>query len=389
MLGAVHVYVPSRRAFRTLLRSLLRGFFGKQGQRFLRGLRLFYRLRIEAILTTDEIARLARRTEVRLWVDGTEAFARIERLLRGARHTIVIQMFIWKDDPTGRSIAEVLLDAADRGVKVDITKELVGDFFEGARDFLTTKQSTSGLWNRFWSHPLIHVHYAKHIDHAKVYVIDDQILLLSGMNIADENRLLWHDYLVELRGSQFVEQYFTQWALPLGNAPVQLCMNTDEQKNLRHAFLWLLQGAQESIVVEHCYLSDPAVLEALIRRSQEGVRVTVILPRRTAFHHFANMQSVGKLLSEGAASMRVLLYPGMVHAKIVLVDRSIAFLGSANLMPSSLDRMGEVNVFIAGRYRRALVKLRDTLRSDILRSRPITHPPHALWWSRMMAMLGL
>src|SRR5947209_165228 len=106
-----------RRSVASLIRGSLRYLFGRRGQRRVRGLRLFYGVRMSMVLASAEpIAKLARGEDVRIWVDGQEAFDRLERLIRHARHSIVIQMFIWRDDATGRRIASVLLEAARRGV---------------------------------------------------------------------------------------------------------------------------------------------------------------------------------------------------------------------------------------------------------------------------------
>jgi cardiolipin synthase A/B len=381
--------ISSRPGIATVLRAGLRYLFGRRGQRRVRGLRLYYRIRMLVLIhSADAIGKLTSATEVRLWVDGGEAFPRLERLIRRARQSVVIQMFIWKDDKTGRRIAKRLLEAADRGVQVDITKEAVGDFFEMWGDFMSTKKSADALWRRFWSHPKIRVHYATNQDHAKVYVIDDQILLLTGMNIADEYRFDWHDYLVELRGATFVEQYLARRNPPV-DAPVAMVMNTEDGRRVRPAVMGLLRGARHAAVIEHCYLSDPEVIDELVALSRRGVRVTVIIPERPDFHHHANMMSVGRLVTEGdSAFLSVLAYPGMIHAKIILIDFNRALLGSANLMKSSLDEMGEVNVLVRGRHR-ALHKLQETLRLDTLRSRSLSTTPQFLWISRWLAWLGL
>ncbi|OGJ57553.1 hypothetical protein A3H22_01015 [Candidatus Peribacteria bacterium RIFCSPLOWO2_12_FULL_55_15] len=377
------------RGLRTIVRSLLRICFGRQGQRRLQSHRIFYRLKANVVLHTPErIGRLVQRAEARVWVDGDQAFPRIEHLIRGARHTVCIQMYIWKDDEVGRRMAVLLLEVADRGVNVEITKEAQGDMFEYNRDFLGTRGSRSALWKRFWSHHNIHVTYAQRNDHAKVYVIDDAILLLTGMNIAEEYRYHWHDYLVELRGRHFVEAYFTGRFSEVGGAHVRLVMNTPERKEVRRTVEELLASADESIVVEHAYLSDPAVIDLLIQRSLEGIRVTVILPEHSNIHHHANMQAVARLLT-GSRAAQVFLFPGIIHGKIMLVDHRKVFVGSANLFPQSLDTMGEVNVLIEGGNRRAVWRIKDVLRQDILRSRPLTSPPPMTWVSRWLAWLRL
>jgi phosphatidylserine/phosphatidylglycerophosphate/cardiolipin synthase-like enzyme len=152
----------------------------------------------------------------------------------------------------------------------------------------------------------------------------------------------------------------------------------------------LIQCARHSIIFEHSYLVDEQVVEALVRASHRRVRVIVILPSRANWYHHANMQSVGRLLTDGhPLFMQALAHPTMVHAKTMLVDRSIAFLGSANSIKSSLDEIGEVNVLIEGKHREAIRRLREALREDIVRSRSLLSPPAVGWCTKWLAALGL
>ncbi len=382
----------NRRAIRSVLRGMLRYIFGRTGQRRVVGWRMFYRLRTEVLLHSKyPIAGVSHFPASRLWVDR-EVFPRIQKLLLRAQHTVVIQMFIWKDDRLGRQMAAVLLEVADRGVHVEIFKEASGDFFELHRDFLSTKQSKNEIWQRFWHHPNIRVTYEGTRDHAKVYIIDDKILLLTGMNIAAEYSETLHDYMVELRGSTFVEQYLTHGELRgQQHHETRLVMNTENQKDVRPVVMHLIESAVHSIVLEQCYISDPKVLEALIQKTHQGVRVTLVVPAKTNFQHqFANMQSVARLISEGEQQCtQVFLYPTMFHGKTIFVDRTKAFIGSANLIAASLDDMGEVNVLLEGKSTLALLKLRDTLRDSILASRPLNTPPRFHWIGRWLAWMKL
>ncbi len=379
-----------RRAIRSALRGGLTYIFGKRGQRRVHGWRLFYKMRVEVMLRSPRPIRgISRFPVAKLWVDQ-EAFPRIKKLLRRARHTVVIQMFIWKDDRLGREIAELLTELADRGVAVSVSKEAVGDVFELQQDFLGTKHHADPVWKRFWNHPNIRILHETRNDHAKIFIIDDRILLLTGMNIADEYHDDWHDYLVELRSRHFVEQYLSSGEVVAALPDVQLIMNTDRQKAIRPVVMQMIAEARQSIVVEQCYFSDPAVLRALIDRSHEGVRVLVILPARPDIHHFTNMESIAKLVSEGdRRHLSVFLYPRILHGKILLVDRERAFLGSANMMTSSLDDMGEVNVLITGKNTTVMRKLRDVLREDILQSTPVSRPPRFIWLWRWLTWLKL
>lgn len=375
---------------RSALRGTSRYFLGKRGHRLVYWMRMYYRVRLMIMIQTHEpIGKIARRQEVRLWVDGRESFRRLEILIRQARVQIVVQTFIWKNDATGRWLARLLLEAADRGVNIDITKEAVGDFFEFHGDFLGTKEDPAFPWPAFWSHPRIRIHHSTNNDHAKVFIIDDHTLLLTGMNIADEYRYQWHDYMVELRGGRFVERFLKRQSMASNEGTVRLVMNTEDQKDIRPALIELLTSAQEHIVLEHCYISDPEVIDLLIAKSKNGVRITVLLPDWVEFHHHANMVAVGRLISYGnSANVSVHFYPGKFHAKVIVVDHTTALIGSMNLFKSSIDDMGEVNVLIR-KHMRTLWKLRDALRQTVFLSRPINSPPPFLWISRWLAWLGL
>lgn len=382
--------LTTRRSLRAFFRSLLRYFFGTRGSQKLVTLQWYYNLQTELLLRSTIAAKTAQSIwTARVWVDS-EVFPRILKLIDRSEHTILIQMFIWKDDALGRLVADALGEAADRGVKVQIAKEVIGDALELDKDFISTKYSHDDAWKRFWNHPNIVIRHAHHDDHAKVYVFDGEVLLLTGMNIADEYHTSWHDYMVELRGRDYVDQYLTQGSSRDPKAPVQLALNTPDRREIRPLIAELLTNARESIVVEHCYLSDPQIVDLLIQKSREGVGVTVIVPEKPNHSHNSNLHSVLRLTTEGdPQKMEVFFYPGMFHAKIILIDHNEAFLGSANLIPTSLDTVGEVNVLLRGPLQRAIVKLRDTLRGDVLKSRPLMSPPYFSWLNRILAWLRL
>lgn len=381
----------SRRSFRSLFRggfSYL--FWGKRGTRRVQGLRLFYRLRMEAALL--RVGRKLQRIvsdEVRVWIDGVEAFPRLAHLITRARHTIIVRMFIWKDDEIGRRIAALLTAAADRGVTIDITKDLTGDTFELDKDFLSTGQSPDPLWKKFWLHPRITITTVAGLDHTKAFVIDDDILLLGGMNIADEYAFSWHDYVVELRSARFVRQCLTGEVLePTGD--VRLVQNTVDRQEIRPVLLQFLYNARDQILVEQCYLSDPEVIALLAERSREGVRVTVITPESPDVHKLANLRAIAELISAARSDrLQVLLYPGVLHGKLAIVDRRMAFVGSANYTPSSLDDMSELNVLIGRGHLRALLKLRESVWRDIGKSKPLARAPRMFFVSKILASLGL
>ena len=63
---------------------------------------------------------LDRYTDFSLLIDGKNAFPEILAQIDGAKESILINMFIWRDDGIGRRMAEAVLSAAERGVAVPV-----------------------------------------------------------------------------------------------------------------------------------------------------------------------------------------------------------------------------------------------------------------------------
>ncbi|MDD5751112.1 MAG: phosphatidylserine/phosphatidylglycerophosphate/cardiolipin synthase family protein [Candidatus Peribacteraceae bacterium] len=351
--------------------------------------RLYFFLKIEGVVRAH--GRVGEWTEGRLkvLVDGREFFPRLAHLLHRARRSIVIQMFSWRDDPLGRHIVRLLVEAADRGVMVDITKETAGDSFELSRDFYSTRENSRGVWQRFWHHPNITVHHEARNDHTKAFVIDDR-LLLGGMNIGEEYQSDWHDYFVELRSRRFAEGYLAEQDVFSPRGSVRLVMNATRRGNVRAVFVGLIRSARKRILLEQSYFSDPAIADLLAERSREGLMVTLIVPAKGDVHSFANKDAIRRLLVRGdPRRIRVLLYPRMLHGKLALVDRRRIFIGSANVLTSSLDWMGEANILIERGHPNVLRKLRRVIREDIAQSTLLDKPPYLGVIGKLFAWVGL
>ncbi len=352
--------------------------------------RIAFRMRIEALVHSSGRVEEWWESRLKVWVDGEEVFPRIERLLLRAKHSIAVQMFVWKDDRVGRRIALLLLKAAERGVRVQIAKEELGDGLEFDEDFLSTRDADDPVWKGFWSHPNITVHFVRQGDHTKAFVFDGRILLLGGMNIGEEYRSEWHDFFVELHGTRFVTGFLLGEGASSPQGTIRLVQNAARRRQIRPCLLELLRSARTHVFLEQSYVSDPQVLGELAALSRRGVTVTLILPEIPDFHAHANRQAAALLLERGDHRfLQVLLYPRMLHGKLVFVDGRRAFLGSANLLTSSLDWMGEANVLIDRWHTRAILKLRRAIRRDVAMSRPLLSVPRLGLFGKLLALFGL
>jgi cardiolipin synthase len=83
------------------------------------------------------------------------------------------------------------------------------------------------------------------------------------------------------------------------------------------------------------FVPEMALLMALCLAARRGVQVELLLPARSN-HRMSDLARGRALRSLAQAGGRVWLAPGMQHAKLVVVDDTLALAGSANLDSRSL-----------------------------------------------------
>ncbi|MGZ5091356.1 MAG: phospholipase D-like domain-containing protein [Burkholderiales bacterium] len=111
-------------------------------------------------------------------------------------------------------------------------------------------------------------------------------------------------------------------------------------------FQLALATASKTIDINSPYfLPDRSARRELIAAAARGVRVRLIVPGKYNNHPIARIASrrhYGELLSGG---VEIFEYePGMIHAKIVIVDGRYATVGSTNFDSRSFELNDEVNL---------------------------------------------
>jgi cardiolipin synthase len=127
--------------------------------------------------------------------------------------------------------------------------------------------------------------------------------------------------------------------------------------NSRHAFLSLIGSAHHSLLIEAEEMNDSAVESALVGAAQHGVHIEVILPSSGSS---GNDQGIATI-KQGGVQVREdpQLY---MHAKIIIVDGSEAFVGSENISTQSLDQNRELGIIVSDAS--VLNKLQSTFQTD-------------------------
>jgi cardiolipin synthase len=317
---------------------------------------------------------------LKLLVDGREAFTEILEAIDSATSSIYVQTYIWKDDSTGRQVVAALKAATGRGVRMTVSKDMVGTVFE-LGSILRGKPSPVFTKTGLKEHDNISVRLDlfADTDHSKYFIVDDRLIIFGGMNIADEYRYQWHDYMALIESRRWTKAFKNKvlkgvpWP---SQSPFVVAVNDHNTTEIRTALIEMIDRAVESLIIEHAYFSDDRVIDAVKRAAARHVKVVIILPEKADTHQYANMVTINRLLGAGPENaISIYLFPEMSHAKVALADKKIAVIGSANLTPRSMLTSREVALFMHGSNDEPFIKkLRAQLLADIAKSDRVLHP---------------
>ncbi len=120
--------------------------------------------------------------------------------------------------------------------------------------------------------------------------------------------------------------------LPASNAPVELYSNQTGD-DLTQLYIQAIDQAKKSITLSIYALTDKQVIQALRRKSEEGIPVFIV-------SHAQASKGLTQKLPQTKVIRRV--GEGLMHQKILIIDDKEMILGSANLTRSSLAIHGNL-----------------------------------------------
>lgn len=323
-----------------------------------------------------------------LLIDGREAFPEIIRCIEQAENSIKINMFIWRADAIGIEIAQALLNAAERGVLVDISVDryalslekgeesaisffhenpslkewamifAIRFFYPGLINPYANMLSHKEILQKMLSHDKIKIHREEaKADHSKYYIFDDRIIIFGGINIEDkENGADWQgriykDLMVKLCGEQIVQQFYHKQLYNQNQSgEYQFCMNnktmTPPVFEMEQQYLQMIQQAEKELVIVMAYFTPTVLLEKkIINAYKRGVHVIIIVPGSPNFQNNSNRRSLDRLMRKSNNGIDVFLSPKMIHTKLLYNENTICF-GSSNITPKAFHQLGELNLKI-------------------------------------------
>ena len=336
--------------------------------------------------------------------------------IREAKTSIEIHMYVWRNDAIGNEMGRAVLDAAERGVKIKIIKDIGAFMFEriemnrksffnkpiSKRQALIYKLITPTFPDTFceddytdelgWeivNHPQVTMEWVNHT-HTKYYLFDDEVMLTGSINIEDRHRG-YFDYMIRIEGREAVARLRQRQTLSVPYDPensVDFLLNVIEGKKhtfeIKEEYLKLIGAARKSIVIEMAYIGDPDISDQIVEASKRGVEVTMLFSREANIGNDINYKAMHQLCTR--APIQAYLTPKMIHSKFMLVDDEIVMMGSANFSIFSMQKAEELNVII--RNQSELVdSFRETLAARKAASEKVEDVSTFAGYNRVIASL--
>jgi cardiolipin synthase len=315
--------------------------------------------------------------------DGVGAYPAMLKSISSAKEEILLEMYWFGADSVGLLFRAALVDRANDGVRICVIYDSIGsletpdEFWEplrraGARVFEFSP--VSPLQQRF------RIDRVMKRDHRKLLVVDRCEAFTGGINIGEAwmpaaaPQSGWRDDAVQIRGpsADLVRiAFFEVWRrfarrtgrrallarlsksssnLGFTNERLRILTNRvgrHPKHAIRRAYFERVRQAKSSIDISSAYfLPGPLFLRALREAVRRGVRVRLLVPKRSdiLIVSLAMRSLYGRLIRAG---VQIFEYgPRILHAKTGVFDGRYATVGSHNLDSMSLRFNLECNVFV-------------------------------------------
>jgi cardiolipin synthase len=328
--------------------------------------------------------------------DNGRIFDVLEDEIRQAKHSVHVNMFIFKPGNPGDRLAELLIRRAQQGVAVRVLVDPMGSTNFDTKLYAPLREA--GCEVRYFR-PLRKYPLAiTGRNHRKIVVVDGRVGFTGGFGIASEwtgdgdTPQDWRDTNARIEGPtvrQMQLAFAAHWlesggalmpkeeltrAAPAGSSRCTFVTSMDV-KGLTSA-RWVthiaMAAARKSLWIANAYFAPPLrIIDGLCHRSSDGVDVRLLLPGPYQDH--PSLTWIQRCFYPRMSRCGVKVYEyqrSMMHAKTMLVDERLSVIGSINLDVLSQGFLEEGALVVDDEAFAAAMKRRYEL--DLERSLQVT-----------------
>ena len=335
---------------------------------------------------------------VEVLLNGEQIFPSMLQAIRGARHTITLETYIYWSESIGREFSAALIERARAGVKVHVLLDYIGSMKIDHASLDAMRQA--GIEVQRYHKPLWwKLARLNNRTHRKLLIVDGALGFTGGVGIADqwrgnaENETQWRDTHFRVEGpvvGQMQAVFTDNWTKATGHvldgaayfpalaargghlAQMFSSSPTGGSESMHLMYLMAISAAKSSIHLSNSYfVPDKLTVRALVEAAKRGVKIQIITPGTTIDSEVVRSASHalwGDLLAAGVTIAE--FQPTMFHVKALVVDDLLVSVGSTNFDNRSFSLNDEANLnVIDGAFARRQVAI---FNDDMRRSKVIS-----------------
>ena len=302
--------------------------------------------------------------KIQIFTDGKSKIKQLKEDLLSAKSNINMEYYIFANDKIGREIMDILCKKAKEGVDVKLIYDSIGSR-KAPRKFFDRLVKAGGQVGEFFP-PFMHIRLLNlklnYRNHRKIVVIDGSIGYTGGINIRDDHMgddkklRPWRDTHIKIEGSGvyglqniFLDDwryckndntppqlYIDNGLFPspklCGNATVQVINSGPDSQiqKIKETFVQMIINAKERIYIQSPYfIPDDVFISALRIAAKSGVDISIMVPakpdKKTVY--LVTLSYLKEMVELG---IKVYLYNGFLHSKVILIDNNKLSVGTCN-----------------------------------------------------------
>lgn len=351
---------------------------------------------------------------VQLLINGEEYYPRVFEAMAQAREEILLETFIIFEDKVGQQLQQVLIDAAKRGVRVEVAVDGYGTA-DLTDQFIAAMTEAGVSFHAFDPQPRLvgmRTNLFRRL-HRKIVVVDGERAFIGGINycldhLGEFGPMAKQDYAVEVTGPVVAQVHASSRRLlapvlqppsqvrpvsaPTGNASAVLVErdNNRHRTDIEQQYLQVFRQAQRRIVVANAYFFPGyRLLRELRNAARRGVEVTLILQGQPDMRW---VRALSRLLYNYLLRDNVRIHEYCqrpLHGKVALVDEEWSTVGSSNLDPLSLSLNLEANLLIRDRaFNQMLYQHLHELAMQQCKAVTLERMIRGYWWRAPLIFMG-
>ncbi|MDG4665684.1 phospholipase D-like domain-containing protein [Mycobacterium sp. 236(2023)] len=277
--------------------------------------------------------------EPHLIVEPDDGLDPVLDLIAAARDTLRIKQFTFTDE----ALIDAVIDRRAAGVDVRVMLNAAKSGGERANDETFDRLRDAGV-TVAWTNP------AFYVTHEKSIVVDRSAALIATFNLCTKYFTRTRDFGVVTTDpgqvAQIIEVFEADWEhgnwVPANNSGL-LWSNS----NSRVVMAQFIDTATTHLDVQHPKFVDAVILDRIVAAADRGVKVKVLCGGRHGISDSDVLDTFSSLRTLNYFGIKVNKQKNLrAHAKVVIVDRERALVGSMNIDRSAFDLRRELGVTV-------------------------------------------